>query len=218
MRLNEAEKILNDNGYELLEEGKLGKALATGVLALSTLFTNAIGSEDQFNLRRIDDEPEKIEHIKDYLENKDESAYCKIKNKGIICKHRKTNSIDFYPSKSLLNLNISDDIARITFSHYGSSELQSMSFIYDDGSSYGVGFWKSGYQGEGYIWTFDEFDNKTSEEKITVSKAENSITKMYNKLMSEFSKSDYVEVEENEEDYKSLSNEDKINRIMDKYK
>lgn len=38
MQLEEAKVILEENGYELLEEGKFGKALAAGALALSSLF------------------------------------------------------------------------------------------------------------------------------------------------------------------------------------
>ena len=38
MELNEAEKILNDNGYELLDEGKIGKALNGGALNSGSIF------------------------------------------------------------------------------------------------------------------------------------------------------------------------------------
>ena len=38
MELDEAKVILEENGYELLEEGKLGRALAAGALALGSLF------------------------------------------------------------------------------------------------------------------------------------------------------------------------------------
>lgn len=38
MKLEKAKVILEENGYELLEEGKLGRALATGALALGSLF------------------------------------------------------------------------------------------------------------------------------------------------------------------------------------
>ena len=41
MDLSEAKIILNDNGYELLDEGKLGRAIGMGALALGTLFGNA---------------------------------------------------------------------------------------------------------------------------------------------------------------------------------
>jgi len=48
MLLEEAKQILNDNGYELLEEGKLGRALGIGALALGSLVgnANAINQDD----------------------------------------------------------------------------------------------------------------------------------------------------------------------------
>lgn len=50
MELNEAKVILEENGYEMLEEGKLGRALATGALALGSLF-NSVFANDEFDNR-----------------------------------------------------------------------------------------------------------------------------------------------------------------------
>lgn len=48
MDLLEAKNILNDNGYELLDEGKFGRALAAGALALGLTagHANAINQDD----------------------------------------------------------------------------------------------------------------------------------------------------------------------------
>lgn len=50
MLLEEAKQILNDNGYELLDEGKLGRALGIGALALGSLF-NSVFANDEFDNR-----------------------------------------------------------------------------------------------------------------------------------------------------------------------
>ena len=50
MRLDEAKVILEENGYELLEEGKLGRVLAAGALALGALF-NSVFANDEFDNR-----------------------------------------------------------------------------------------------------------------------------------------------------------------------
>ena len=68
MRLDEAKVILEENGYELLEEGKLGRALGIGALALGSLVgnANAINQED---IDKFEQETEQeIENII-YLEN-----------------------------------------------------------------------------------------------------------------------------------------------------
>ena len=54
MRLDEAEKILNDNGYELLDEGKLGRALGIGALALCSLFNNVFATDEFDNRPKIE--------------------------------------------------------------------------------------------------------------------------------------------------------------------
>lgn len=50
MRLDEAKVILEENGYELIEEGKLGRALTAGALALGSLF-NSVFANDEFDNR-----------------------------------------------------------------------------------------------------------------------------------------------------------------------
>ena len=57
MELNEAKKILNDNGYELLDEGKLGRALGIGALALGGLVGNA-NAIDQNDIDRFEKQTE----------------------------------------------------------------------------------------------------------------------------------------------------------------
>lgn len=50
MQIDEAKVVLKENGYELIEEGKLGRALAAGALALSSLF-NSVFANDEFDNR-----------------------------------------------------------------------------------------------------------------------------------------------------------------------
>lgn len=61
MKLDEAKVILEENGYELLEEGKLGRVLAAGALALGSLFgfANANYKTDIANFNKV----EKLEKI-----------------------------------------------------------------------------------------------------------------------------------------------------------
>lgn len=54
MRLDEAKQILNDNGYELLDEGKLGRALGIGALALCSLFNNVFATDEFDNRPKIE--------------------------------------------------------------------------------------------------------------------------------------------------------------------
>lgn len=54
MRLEEAENILKHNGYELLEEGKLGRALGIGALALCSLFNNVFATDEFDNRPKIE--------------------------------------------------------------------------------------------------------------------------------------------------------------------
>jgi len=68
MRLEEAKVILEENGFELLDEGKLGRILGAGALALGLTagHANAINQED---IDKFEQETEQeIENII-YLEN-----------------------------------------------------------------------------------------------------------------------------------------------------
>lgn len=72
MRLDEAEKILNDNGYELLDEGKLGRALGIGALALGSLVGNA-NAINQDDIDRFEKQTEM-----------EEQSYYKIDNNNYV--------------------------------------------------------------------------------------------------------------------------------------
>jgi hypothetical protein len=63
MRLDEAEKILNDNGYELLDEGKLGRALGIGALALGSLVGNANAISDN-DIGKYEKQAEQVQNEK----------------------------------------------------------------------------------------------------------------------------------------------------------
>ena len=81
MLLEEAKEILNNNGYELLEEGKLGRALGIGALALGSLVgnANAINQDDidrfekQVELSQSTSDVKRIggQTLKSYIKNGD---------------------------------------------------------------------------------------------------------------------------------------------------
>lgn len=71
MDLNEAKIILNENGYELLDEGKFGRAIGMGALALGSLIGNA-NAIDQNDIDRFEKQTEieyknVIKHTDDYI-------------------------------------------------------------------------------------------------------------------------------------------------------
>lgn len=69
MNLREAKQILNENGYELLDEGKFGKALAAGALALGLAagHANAISDKD---IERFEKQTELVQQQKDVFHTK----------------------------------------------------------------------------------------------------------------------------------------------------
>ena len=214
MRLDEAKVILEENGYELLEEGKLGRALATGALALGSLFGNTIAGQEQLNLRDVND-TNKIEEIKNDLENREGTEYCKIKSNGIICKHE--NSLTFFPSKTIKS--VSDDVTYITF-HKGSEGYDGMMLYYEDGSYIDIHYiyYPALHKiGKGYINNYDEFDTETQTQELSGESVKNLIQKEYNKIKNEFVNSKYVDYTDEEQTEENETNEDKINKIMAKY-
>ena len=81
MRLEEAKQILNNNGYELLDEGKLGRVLGIGALALGSFVgnANAINQDDidrfekQVELSQSTSDVRRIggQTLKSYIKNGD---------------------------------------------------------------------------------------------------------------------------------------------------
>lgn len=63
MLLEEAKQIINDNGYELLEEGKLGRALGIGALALGSLVGNANAISDN-DIGKYEKQAEQVQNQK----------------------------------------------------------------------------------------------------------------------------------------------------------
>ena len=63
MLLEEAKNILNKNGYELLDEGKLGRALGIGALALGSLVGNASAISDN-DIGKYEKQAEQVQNEK----------------------------------------------------------------------------------------------------------------------------------------------------------
>lgn len=85
MKLDEAKVILEENGYELLEEGKLGRALGIGALALGSLvgnanadwtddFENEVKQTEQKYIKTFEDEAGYIHYLED-LGNRNYKIY-----------------------------------------------------------------------------------------------------------------------------------------------
>lgn len=84
MDLLEAKQILNNNGYELLDEGKLGRAAGAIALAIGSLVGHANAEIDNLDLKSAT--TEEIQEIKNTFEQEKDIDFCKIKSKGLVCK------------------------------------------------------------------------------------------------------------------------------------
>lgn len=84
MDLREAKQFLNEKGYELLYEGKFGRALAAGALALTSLF-NTVHARDLIDFRHADNEK-----VKEWCINHP-SVKCDYKNDHLLFKHTSTD-------------------------------------------------------------------------------------------------------------------------------
>lgn len=94
MQLSEAQKILNENGYELLEEGTFGKIIGAGALVLGSLFGHSFGSEGYVLKNDIGEgklyqtEEEAKQYTLDYFKDEFPDKECKAKKYGIVCKDK----------------------------------------------------------------------------------------------------------------------------------
>lgn len=234
MRLDEAKVILEENGYELLEEGKLGRALGIGALALGNLFGTAHAEIDNLDLKTID--TEEINEIKTALEQEKDIDFCKVKSKGLVCKDT-NNSVTFYPTETLENIGISDNITEIIFldGYKNENKLSGIIFNYKNGSKKLITH-KIGDK-YGYITKLDEYDTETDKKMITPGKVEEMTNHLYKTLTKEVDRPNkYEEIEQkilkkytgkDTDKYKNykqyedeeLSDDDNshLNRIMAKY-
>lgn len=132
MDLREAKKILNENGYELLEEGKLGRALGIGALALASLFGGA-NANNFDNLR--DFETTEIQNEYQSIKNSDINwDKVVITENGIRARKALKNGIVmnlFKPSKHISNLN--DNITAIIIGTHLSGVDEILTIIDEDG-------------------------------------------------------------------------------------
>ena len=129
MRLNEAKVILEENGYELLEEGKLGRALGIGALALGCLF--GVSNATNFDNLRDADTTE-IQNEYNYVKKDWDDV--KIVAGGIrartVMKDGTVYNL-FKPTKKIENLN--DDITAIMIGGTLSGEYELISIVSESG-------------------------------------------------------------------------------------
>ena len=184
MNINEAKQILNENGY-VLEEGKLGRALGAIGLAIGSLFSHAHADINNLDLKTATEE--EIQELKDTFEKESDISYCKIKNKGLVCKDT-NNTVTIYPTESLKNAGISDDVTEIIFpdGYKNKEKLEGIIFNYKDGSKKSLTH-KIGEK-YGYITELDEFDTEVSKKMISIGEVEEQTSSIYSDVVKELSK------------------------------
>lgn len=130
MLLEEAKQILNDNGYELLEEGKLARALGIGALALISFITGCSKNFDNDVEVWKDLKNATEEEIKNEFDNLTKDAPSldyKIENNGIIhrgkgytgedaCIFIPTKNIEGIP-KTVMKLSFNEYVANLKLTH-----------------------------------------------------------------------------------------------------
>lgn len=180
MNLQEAKQILNENGYELLDEGKLGRTLGAIGLAISSLFSHAHADIDNLDLKTAS--KEEIQEIKNTFEQESDISYCKIKSRGLVCKDT-NNSVTFYPTETLENIGISDNITEIVFldGYKNKEKLSGVVFSYKNGAKKSLTH-KIGEK-YGYETKLDEFDTEISKKMINQGKVEEMVSSLYNMLV-----------------------------------
>ena len=180
MDLREAKQILNENGYELLDEGKLGRTLGAIGLAIGSLFSHAHADIDNLDLKTAS--KEEIQEIKNTFEQESDISYCKIKSRGLVCKET-NNTISVYPTESLENIGISDNITEIVFldGYKNKEKLSGVVFSYKNGAKKSLTH-KIGEK-YGYETKLDEFDTEISKKMINQGKVEEMVNSLYNMLV-----------------------------------
>lgn len=194
MLLKEAIETLKKNGYDVvpLDEGRVGRTLGAIGIALSSLFGHAHASIDNLDLKTATTED--IQEIKKAFEQEGDIDYCKLKGKGLVCKDT-NNTVTIYPTKTLKNIGISDDITEIIFldGYKNKEKLEGVVFNYKDGSKKSITH-KIGEK-YGYETKLDEFDTEINKNIISIAKVENLKEQIYNNIVNEFGKVSKSEVE-----------------------
>ncbi len=168
MDLREAKQILNEKGYELLDEGKFGRALAAGALALGLATGNANAYQPQHNYRN--DTETSIQHKVDSFKDLKYGKDTRKTSNGFVVYSR--NQLSFFPTKHIEGLN--DDIVELDFL-IDKGEIFTVTLIYEDGSHKNlIMVGKSAS-----IYFNDEFDITTTSKKIDIDKAKQLIQKYY---------------------------------------
>lgn len=192
--LNEAIKNLQNHGFEVeLDEGKLGRILSIGALAIGSLFSHSNAEIDNLDLKTAS--VEDVNEIKTALEQENDIDYCKIRGKGLVCKDT-NKSIMIYPIESMTGAGISDEITEIVFldAYSNDKQIGGVIFNYKNGSkktmTYKIG------ERYGSISTFDEFDKELSRKTLESSKIENLTNDVYKNVMHEIETNAQTELEQ----------------------
>ena len=237
MDILEAKQILNNNGYELLDEGKLGRAAGAIALAIGSLVGHANAEIDNLDLKSAT--TEEIQEIKNTFEQEKDIDFCKIKSKGLVCKDT-NNTVTIYPTETLETAGISDDVTEIIFldGYKNKEKLEGVIFNYKNGSKKSLTH-KIGEK-YGYVTVLDEFDTEISKKIVSVAKVEDMTKRTYSNVVNGVDKPNKEEeltqriikkyTGKDTEKYKQFKNQayedneltdeenSEINRIMNKYK
>ena len=181
--MTEAKEILTENGYEILGEGKFGRVLAAGALALGLTAgnANAVEIKNPRDLRNYTEE--QIQNLiktadENEIDNENYYGY-KIKNKSIVFKYNNW-WLEIYPTKHIEG--ISDDIVCISLD----IKSEDMIYIsYKDGSrTEYIACGALGEKNHNYCKvSYDEFGKRTEFKQIKLQKIKDLTNYYYNLLV-----------------------------------
>lgn len=184
MEFLDALKILESENkdVEFVNEGKFGRAVSALGIAIGSLFGTSHADIDNLDLKTASSE--EIDEIKTAFEQESDISYCKLKSKGLVCRDT-NNTITIYPTETLENIGISDDVTEILFldGYKNSENLSGVVLNYKNGSkktiTHNVG------EKYGYITVLDEYDREKSKKIVTPGKVEKLVSNLYNSLVKE---------------------------------
>lgn len=188
IELNEALKNLQEHGFEVeLDEGKLGRILSIGALAIGSLFGHSKAEIDNLDLRTST--IEEIKEIKTTFEQEDDIDYCKIRGKGLVCKY-KDNSIAVYPIDKMNLETLNNDVTEIIFldPKTNKNKIGGVIFNTKHGSKTTITYKNKAMSGE--IAEFDEFDKEISKSQATIDNIKEIVDDIYKDVMKEIQTSD----------------------------
>jgi hypothetical protein len=176
-----------DNTQEALNEGAVGKAIGALGIAIGSLFSHAHADIDNLDLKTASEA--EVNEIKTAFEQEDDISFCKLKSKGLVCKDT-NNSVTLYPTESLANVGIDDNITEVIFldGYKNPEHLSGVIFNYKNGSKKSITH-KIGEK-YGYVTILDEFDTEKSKSIVSPGKVEESVKSLYSDVIQEVDSSD----------------------------